>query len=81
MCTYNITLNDKLVEKARPAFVDENAFQRWLQEHVSAALELIASGQYDSTAKQQALVKESLTKAFDELHSEQAKKNARSLFK
>ena len=80
MCTYNITLNDKLVEKARPAFEDENAFKRWLQEHVSAALELIASGQYKSTAEQQALVKESLSKAFDELHSGKVKKNARLLF-
>lgn len=79
MCTYNITLNDKLVEKVRPAFADDNAFKCWLQEHISAALELIASGEYDSTAKQQALVRDSLSKAFSELHSGQAKKDARHL--
>lgn len=33
-----------------------------------------------TVAKQQKMVKESLTKAFDELHTEQAKHNARNMF-
>jgi len=79
MCTYNITLNDTLVERARPAFGDDKALQKWLQEQVSAVLERFLSSQA-SEAQQQAMVKESLTTAFNELYSGQAKKNARSLF-
>ena len=79
MCTYNITLNDALVEKARPAFADDKALQLWLQEQVSAVLEHFLNEQKETNA-QKAMVKESLTTAFNELHSGQAKKNARSLF-
>lgn len=80
MCTYNITINDTLVEKARPAFADDKALQQWLQEQVSAALERFLSKQIETESAQKAMVRESLTTAFDELHSGKAKKNARSLF-
>ena len=80
MCTYNITLNDSLVEKARPAFADDKALQRWLQEQVSAVLEHFLSEQKETNVAQKAMVEESLATAFNELHSGQAKKNARSLF-
>ena len=80
MCTYNISLNDALVEKARPAFADDKALQRWLQEQVSAILEHFINEQTETESAQKAMVRESLTTAFNELHSGQAKKNARSLF-
>ena len=80
-CTYNITLNDTLVEKARPAFADDKALQQWLQEQVSAILEHYLNSRIESESTQQhTMVKESLATAFNELHSGQAKKNARSLF-
>lgn len=80
MCTYNITLNDSLVEKARPAFADDKALQSWLQEQMSMVLERFLSTRTESKSAQEAMIEESLTRAFDELHSGQAKKNARGLF-
>ena len=80
MCTYNITLNDSLVEKARPAFANDKALQKWLQDQVSAILEHYLSSRMESeSARQCAMVEESMTTAFNELHSGQAKKNARGL--
>ena len=38
MCTYNITLNDTLVEQVRDSFDDEQALERWLQEQMELAL-------------------------------------------
>ena len=38
MCTYNITLNDTLVEQVRNSFEDEQALERWLQEQMELAL-------------------------------------------
>lgn len=73
MCTYNITLNDTLVEKARPAFADENALQQWLQEQLSAALELFL--------EQHTRVKDSMTTAFNELNAGQSRPDARQLFR
>lgn len=80
MCTYNLTLNDTLIEKARPAFTDDSAFQHWLQEQVSAMLEHFVNSQKEKEQAQQAMVRESLATAFKELHSGKAKKDARSLF-
>ena len=80
MCTYSITLNDTLVEKARPAFADDKALQNWLQEQFSIVLERFLSSRMESKLAQQTMVEESLTTAFHELHSGQAKKNARGLF-
>lgn len=80
MCTYNITINDTLVEKARPAFADDKALQQWLQEQVSIALEHFLSKEKEAESAQKAMVKKSLTTAFNELHAGKAKKNARSLF-
>ena len=38
MCSYNITLNDTLVEKVRPSFADDNALQHWLQQQMEEVL-------------------------------------------
>ena len=80
MCTYNITLNDTLVEKARPAFPDDKALQKWLQEQMSIVLERYLNSRIEKEKAQETMVKESLTTAFNELHSGRAKKNARALF-
>lgn len=80
MCTYSITLNDALVEKARPAFADDMALQEWLQEQMSIVLERFLNSRMELKSAQHAMVEESLTTAFNELHSGQAKKNARGLF-
>ena len=38
MCSYNITLNDALVEKVRPSFANEEALEQWLQQQIEAVL-------------------------------------------
>ena len=36
MCTYSFTLDDKLVERVRPAFRDDVALRKWLQSQMEA---------------------------------------------
>ena len=38
MCTYNITLNDELVNETRHSFVSKAAMDAWLQQQVEAML-------------------------------------------
>ena len=38
MCSYNITLNDTLVEKVRPSFADDQALTLWLQQQMEELL-------------------------------------------
>ena len=38
MCSYNITINDSLVEKVRPSFADDQALELWLQQQIEALL-------------------------------------------
>lgn len=38
MCSYNITLNDTLVEKVRPSFADDQALTLWLQQQIEELL-------------------------------------------
>ena len=38
MCSYNITLNDTLVNKVKPSFVDDNAMELWLQQQIEELL-------------------------------------------
>lgn len=38
MCTYNITLNDELLEQTRSSFANEDAMDRWIQQQVEAML-------------------------------------------
>ena len=38
MCTYNITLNDTLVEQVRDSFANNQALEHWLQEQMELAL-------------------------------------------
>ena len=34
MCSYNITLDDTLVQKAKPSFADDKALKKWLQQQI-----------------------------------------------
>jgi len=38
MCTYNITLNDNLVERARPAIGTDTDISQWMQRQMEALL-------------------------------------------
>ena len=38
MCSYNITLDDTLVEEVRPAFADDKALEQWLQQQMEEIL-------------------------------------------
>jgi len=38
MCSYNITLNDTLVEKVRSSFPDDKALTLWLQQQMEELL-------------------------------------------
>ena len=77
MCTLSVSLNDRLVAKARTAFADEDAFLQWLGQQVSQDLETLIAEHED---QQHALVKSSLEQAFAEMRAKQEKADARSLF-
>ena len=38
MCTYNISVSDSLMEEIRPAFPNEEAVERWLQQQMNNIL-------------------------------------------
>ena len=38
MCSYNITLEDALVEKIRPSFANDQEFELWLKQQLEALL-------------------------------------------
>ena len=38
MCTYNITVNDTLIERARPAIGDDTDIEKWMQRQVETLL-------------------------------------------
>jgi len=38
MCTYNITLNDEVLNETRRSFASESAMDAWLQQQVEALL-------------------------------------------
>lgn len=38
MCSYNITLDDTIVEKVRPSFADDQALTLWLQQQIEELL-------------------------------------------
>ena len=38
MCSYNITLNDTLVEEVRPSFASDKALEQWLQQQIEELL-------------------------------------------
>ena len=38
MCSYNITLNDTIVERIRPSFANDKALELWLQQQIEELL-------------------------------------------
>ena len=44
MCTFALTLDDKLVEQAKPAFKDEKAMKDWLRTQMESLLRKKTSG-------------------------------------
>jgi hypothetical protein len=38
MCTYNISVDDALMERVRPAFADNAAIGRWMQAQIETLL-------------------------------------------
>ncbi len=38
MCTYNISISDSVIDGVRPAFADEDALSRWLQQQMELLL-------------------------------------------
>ena len=38
MCSYNITLNDTIVERIRPSFANDKALELWLQQQIDELL-------------------------------------------
>lgn len=43
MCTYNLSVNDVLIEQARSAFNDDNALKEWLQKQLDTALHVLVN--------------------------------------
>ena len=53
MCTYNISVNDAVIESIRPAFSDEKALEEWLQRQMDMILiEFAAKQKAHVTSKQ-----------------------------
>jgi len=38
MCTYNISISDAVIDDVRPAFADDDALSRWLQQQMELLL-------------------------------------------
>ena len=38
MCTYNISISDTVIDDVRPAFADDDALSRWLQQQMELLL-------------------------------------------
>ena len=55
MCTYNISVNDTVIETIRPAFADEKALEQWLQRQMDMILIEFAAKQKASVARKQPL--------------------------
>lgn len=79
MCTYNITLNDSLVEKARPAFVDEAAFHQWLQKRLSDYATRLLTLSVQGTEEDYDNVKDDLTEGERAYWTESIERDLRKL--
>ncbi len=43
MCTYSITFKDSLIDRVKPAFVDEEAIMSWMQQQMEVILIQLAT--------------------------------------
>lgn len=44
MCNYNISIEDALLDRVRPAFADNDAIGRWMQSQIVGLLQQMANG-------------------------------------
>ena len=51
MCTYSISVNDTLMEDIRPAFPNEEAVEKWLQQQMDRILVEFATKRKSAVAK------------------------------
>ena len=50
MCTYNISIDDTLMERVRPAFADNAAIRAWMQSQVEILLWQMVADKTEKTA-------------------------------
>lgn len=43
MCTYNISVDDALMEQVRPAFADNDEINQWMQSQIVSLLQKMAT--------------------------------------
>ena len=44
MCNFKISINDKIIDKVRPAFADDEALSDWMQQQLELMLVRYAAG-------------------------------------
>ena len=54
MCSYNITLEDALVEKVRPSFANDQELELWLKQQLEA---LLVRYYIEASERQQKLIR------------------------
>lgn len=59
MCTYNISIDDALMERVRPAFADNTAIRAWMQSQVEILL-LQMVGNMERTPNQEVSITQQL---------------------
>lgn len=52
MCIYNISIDDALMERVRPAFEDSDAVSHWMQAQIVGLLQQMADGMQQRQNKQ-----------------------------
>lgn len=52
MCTYNVRIDDRVLERVRPHFDDTDAMQQWIERQLQKVLEEYAA-QYESQKEQE----------------------------
>lgn len=51
MCTYNISIDDVLLERVRPAFADEESIGKWMQSQIVSILQQMIEDRSQSTVR------------------------------
>lgn len=55
MCTYNISIDDALMDRVRPAFADNAAVSHWMQTQIEVLLTQMAAAMSEKTQPKQSL--------------------------
>ena len=51
MCTYNISIDDVLLERVRPVFADEESIGKWMQSQIVSILQQMIEDRSQSTVR------------------------------